>query len=156
MTGKLEDFIKTKLEQLQKLGVDVSKLELDHFAYQTSSAADFDNLKQEAALTGILKREAIVNGRRVAIFELDEPIRQGNFSITAFELLEPKQGQVCDSKLDHIEFVLDVPFQEFIKKHAEVDWDISMIDREEFPKVAYKFKDGTGLKFHLINILNGV
>lgn len=37
--------------------------------------------------------------------------------------------------------------------YSNVDFDIVAMSRDEFRKVALKFEDGSGVKFHLENIL---
>lgn len=156
ITDGLENFVESILQNLEDLGVDVSGLEMDHFGYQASSKKDYDELKEEVSELGEMKSENIVGGRRVSVYELLDPIKIKNFEITAFELIEPKEGQNTESILDHIEFVLEDSFEEFIDMYSDVDWDTVAMNRDEFPKVAYRFDDGSGVKFHLENILEEV
>lgn len=153
ITDNLEGFIGDILLNLDKLRIRVSGLELDHFGYQTLSAEDYNNKKEQAGSIGKLMHESIVGDRRVCIFKLYQTISYKELSISAFELIEPKEGQICDSSLEHIEFVIKEGFQAFIEKYPDIRWDLSAINRKEFPKVAIRFEDGTSVKFHLKSIL---
>lgn len=64
-----ENFIKRILDKLDKLGIDVSNLNMDHIGYQASSNEDYDKLVPEF--------DAI--GKRVS--ELDKDI-QVKFHLT--------------------------------------------------------------------------
>lgn len=66
ITNSLETFIENILSNLNDLGIDVSKLEMDHFGYQASSKEDYDKLIKEVDTFGEIKSENIVGGRRVA------------------------------------------------------------------------------------------
>jgi predicted metalloenzyme YecM len=152
----IEKFISEKLSQLQALNIDVSGLELDHFGYQADSAADYEKLKAESDNLGIPRGESLVNGRRVCHFELNPHIKYQNYELSAFEIIEPKPGQKAKSRLDHIEFVLKEHFSGFLERHSGINWDLSAVNRTEFPKLTYKFPDGTSVKFHQENILEEI
>lgn len=153
ITNNLADFIKSKLEYLDSLGIDYSNLELDHFGYQASSTSDYNTLKEESKKIGELRHEAIVGGRHVAIFENKCPIQVGKFLVSGFELVEPKEGQVCNSHLDHIEIVWNGTFESLISTYPTAPFDTTVMNRSEYPKVSLLCEDGTSIKFHLKNIL---
>lgn len=152
ITEGLSEYISERLKELDSLGIDYSKLEMDHFAYQCSSKEDYEEKKESSKRVGELKKEVIVDNRRVAIFENKCPIQIGNYLVSAFELIEPKVGQTTASQLNHIEFIIP-SFDEFQKKYPNVNWDIRAVDRKEFPKLSIQLNNGNSIKFHLKNIL---
>lgn len=152
ITEGLSDYIKKQLKELDTLGIDYSNLEMDHFAYQCSSKEDYEDKKESSKKIGALKSEAIVENRRVAIFENKCPIQVGNYMVSAFELVEPKEGQITESKLYHIEFIIP-SFEDFQKKYPNVNWDTRALNREQFSKLSIQLEDGNSIKFHLKNIL---
>lgn len=152
ITDNLLPFIKQKLDLLQSQNINVTGLELDHFGYQTASKEDYDIKTNEVKSIAVMKSENIVGGRRVGIYKLNEPYIYENYTISGFELVEPRDGQVCISQLDHLEFVLLVSFEEYILSNPQVNWDTAAINRPEFAKLSVKFDDGTSVKFHLKNI----
>jgi len=150
---EFEQFINSILDKLNKLGIDVSGMELDHLGYQSSSSSDFEKLKLKFAHLGKMVDENVVGGRRVALFKLIEPILYKDRSIPAIELIEPKQGQLCPSALEHIEFVLTSGFNEFLNEYPNISWDVNAIDQPMFPMVKLKLDDNIQVKFHLEPVL---
>lgn len=136
--------------------IDLSNLELDHFGYQTSSKEDYERLKVECMQLGNLESENIVGGRRVGIFRFNKPFEYSKYVISGFELVEPKEGQICNSELDHIEFVLNCTFDEYIKDNPHIEWDLIAKDRLEFAKISIKFENGKTIKFHTKNIFDEI
>jgi len=136
--------------------IDLSKLELDHFGYQTSSKEDYERLKVECMQLGSLVSENIVGGRRVGIFRFNIPFKYSSYLISGFELVEPKEGQVCNSELDHLEFVINCTFDEYIENNKDVEWDLTAKDRDEFAKIVIKFMNGKSIKFHTKNIFEEI
>lgn len=151
--NKFTPFLDKVFDRLKELGVDISKYELDHIAYQASSDADYDRLMPEFLKISKLVNEAIVSNRRVGIFKLNSPFKYKNYSIPAIELIAPKEGQKCPSAAEHAEFVLDEKFDTFMKKYLNLDWDISAIDQPVFPMVKLKLADNIQVKFHYESIL---
>lgn len=156
ITENLKTFIDSVLTNLAAVGVDVADLELDHFGYQTSSKEDYENKKVESQHIGKMESENIVNGRRVGIFRLNEPYECKTYKISGFELVESRNGQVCKSSLEHLEFVLKGTFQDFMNKYSSVNWDTAALNRPEFAKLSLRFEDGSGVKFHLRNIFEEI
>ena len=156
ITDKLQAFIKQKLEQLHSLNLDVTALELDHFGYQTSSKEDYESKTNEVKSIAIRKSENIVSGRRVGIYKLNDTYVCENYKVIGFELVEPKENQICNSQLDHVEFVLNCSFEDYISKNKKVKWDTTAMTRPEFAKLIINFEDGTSVKFHLKNIFEEI
>lgn len=150
------EFIKSRVEKLTELGVDVSNLELDHFGYQTSSKKDYEKEREDSKKIGELKAESIVGERRVAIYELKCPIQFGNFLLSGFELIEPMPNQKTTSYLEHFEFVIQESFDDFMKKYPNIDWELRAKDRKVFPKIGIIFEDKTRVLFHPQNILKEI
>ena len=156
ITDNLQAFIDIKFKQLTDLKLDVSNMELDHFGYQTSSKEDYDTKTTEVLTISERKSENIVGGRRVGIYKLNIPYKYKGYTILGFELVEPRGGQITDSRLDHLEFVLPVSFDEYVANNPRVDWDTTAMNRQEFAKLTVKFEDDTGVKFHLKNIFEEI
>jgi predicted metalloenzyme YecM len=156
ITDNLHTFIKQKLDQLQSQNINVLDLELDHFGYQTAFKEDYDTKTKEVNTIAVMKSENIVGGRRVGIYKLNTPYIYENYTVLGFELVEPREGQVCNSQLDHLEFVLKSSFDDYIAKNTTVNWDTTAMTRPEFAKLTVKFEDGTSVKFHLKNIFEEI
>ena len=145
ITRNLNNFASSLINQLP---LDVSNLQLDHFGYQSSSVQDYENLKQESLTIGNLISENIVSGRRVAIFKFIKPYKYKHYLISGFELIEPKKGQKCKSELNHLEFVIPISLDEFLRDHDNIQWSFKAKDRKEFPKISLDLENGKSVKFH--------
>lgn len=151
--NNLSSFLDKLLEEINKVGIDVSNYELDHIAYQASSNEDYDGLRPEFLKMGELLREDLVSGRRVGILKLNEPLDYKNYEISALELIAPKKGQKIKSSLQHAEFVIDESLRSFVDKHPNVNWNTSAIDREPYSHLVVSFEDIV-VKFHPRSILD--
>lgn len=149
-----KEFLDKLMSDIDTLGIDVSNYYLDHFGYQSSSKDDYENLKLEFQKIGTLISEKIVGGRRVGIFKLIDPIIYRDKEIPAIELIEPKDGQICPSGLEHVEFVIDTDFENFVKKYKDLEFDTSKTDQPVFPMVTLKLSNNTQVKFHLKPVLD--
>lgn len=142
-------FIKIVLIKIKELGVDVSKMEMDHVGYQASSDEDYNQLTLEFNKIGKRLSEVIVGGRRVGIYKLNNPIRYMQYLIPEIELIAPKKDQVCPSALEHAEFVLKESFESFMKKYSNLPWDTSAISQLGFPLIKLRLDKDIQVKFHL-------
>lgn len=150
------NFLDSLFSQIQKAGLDLIHLPLDHIAYQASSASDYEELLPKFAALGELVSQEIIGDRRVAVFRLREALQYKNYSIPALELIEPKEGQTFESAFQHAEFVLDQPFENYISMHPKITWDTSSMYREEFAHLKLNFDNGLTLKFLRKPILESV
>jgi predicted metalloenzyme YecM len=144
---KVNQFLDSLFEQISNVGLDVSGLLLDHVAYQASSSKDYDQVKDNFSNLGKIVSEEVIGGRRVSVFELKKPLSYKNYQIPVLELIEPKESQICESALQHAEFVYENPFEELIKKYPNVDWDTSSMYRIQFAHLKINFDNGLTLKF---------
>lgn len=149
-------FAENTLARLNELSINVDDLELDHFAYQTSSTEEYEAMKKSATQVGRLESESNVDNRKVGIFKLNVPVKYKQYETGVFELVEPIPGKQSESRIYHIEFVLKESFDEFLLRYPAVSWDLRAKDREIFPKITLNFEDGTSVKFHTKNILGEI
>jgi len=141
-------FLNFFFQKLNEVGIDISQYEMDHLGYQASSNEDYDQLKQELQKEGDFLDENLVGGRRVGLFMLKQPLFYKNYSITALELIAPKEEQVCPSALEHAEFIIDEDFESFTQKYPHLAWDKSKMNQPMFPMVSLKLDDNIQVKFH--------
>lgn len=148
-----KEFLDKLLSDIEAKGIDASNYYLDHFGYQSSSNEDYDKLKPELLAIAEMISENIVGGRRVGIFKFNTPLLYNGKEIPAFELVAPKDGQICPSALEHAEFVIDTDFDSLVKKYPNLDWDLTAINQPTFPMVKLKLSENTQVKFHLKPVL---
>ncbi len=140
-------FLDSFFEQINGVGLDITGLPLDHIAYQASTKEDYEQHRPDFSKLGELVSEEIIGGRRVAVVKLDKPLIYQNYSISALELIEPKEGQQCESAFQHAEFVVNQPFEDYIEQYPDIKWDTSSMHRDEFSHLKLNFDNGLTLKF---------
>jgi len=140
-------FLDSFFDQIAKVGLDISGLPMDHIAYQASSKEDYEQRLPDFSSLGKLISEEIIGGRRVAVIELQEPFTYKEYSIPALELLEQKEGQVCESAFQHAELLVHQPFENYIEQYPHLNWDTSSMSRDEFSHLKLHFENGLTLKF---------
>ena len=96
--------------------------------------------------------EEIVGGRRVGIFLLNKPVMYKGRSIPAVELVAPKDGQVCPSALEHVEFVIDTDFVNFMARYPDLPFDTTKMNQPTFPMITLKLGENIQVKFHLQDV----
>ena len=147
-------FLDKLLEEILQRGIDVSKYELDHISYQANSNNDYDKLFLEFKKLGTQVFQTSAGGRRESIFKFKNPLIYKHYTISAFELLEPKKDQKCISALEHAEFVINRKFEDFMKLYPLINnWDITAINRPGFAMLKLKLTKDTQVKFHHTPIL---
>ncbi len=145
LTGKIEE-----------LGIDLTGAKLDHVAYQAATSAEYDKLRPELERMAKLIREPIIGGRRVGVLKFHKPLNYNGQSITAVELIEPKEGQTPQSGLEHAEYLLPVSLEEFMGKYPDVHWNTDNINREQFPMLILRLSGDMQVKFPRHSILASI
>jgi predicted metalloenzyme YecM len=148
---KFLDRIFTKLSDLE---IDISQYVMDHIGYQCSSDSDYDKQKSSFSEIGDLLDENIVGGRRVGLFKLNQPLQYKHYQIDALELIAPKEGQVCASGLEHVEFVISEPFDTFMARYPAIKWDTNAVNQPVFPMVKLPLDTDIQVKFHYEHIFD--
>ena len=141
------------MAKLRVRGVDVTGRILDHIAYTTSTATEYERIKKEWGRHGKFVHEAIVDGRRVGIMKLVKPLQFRKFQIDVLEVIEPKKDQLMTSGCEHGEFVIEEGFAKFVKKYPDLDWDRKSMDNEKFPNLKLRLSERLVVKFHPKGIL---
>jgi predicted metalloenzyme YecM len=140
-------FLDSFFDEIAKAGIDISNLKLDHIAYQASTSQDYDQLKPNFIALGEEASEEMIGNRRVSVFQLHNPIKYKNHDIEAIELIEPREGQICESMWQHAEFVLTDSFESYMEKYPRIEWDTTSLSRPDFAHLKLNFENGLTLKF---------
>lgn len=88
------------------LGLDIAALEVDHIAVRCHQNTTAERWKQGFLKAGALFSEKIINGRPIALFELNTPLRVGSSDVTMVELPWPGNKLYRHEGWEHIEVVL--------------------------------------------------
>ncbi len=142
-----QQFLENLFEQLAMTDINVSRLPLDHLAYQADSAEDYIEVKNEFSKVAALANESLVHGRKVAIFKLHTPLKFMHYSIPVLEVLERKPGDTFPAGFQHAEFVADMPLEKFAAKYSITNWDKSSLNETQFAHLKLHFPNGLTVKF---------
>src|SRR5690606_34749597 len=121
--------------------------------YQADSSEDYENLIETTENIEQLS-ENIVGGRRVGIFKTNFPLNYQDQVFSVIEIIEPKKDQQVNSAWEHVEFLIDKPLEELVSDYPHVNWEISAINREEFPMLILDLGDGIRVKFPRLGVLD--
>lgn len=143
----IEPFLSTILSDLDDLGLDVSNYYLDHVCFRTTSLEEYDQLKDSISAIAQLLSEAMIAGRPIASYQLNEAIHFANRKIEVIEIPSPKVGKVVNSGFEHAEFVIDVSFEDFIDRYPNITFDTSSITKRHNPELKVSLGAYT-VKFH--------
>lgn len=150
----LHTFIENLYNNLAQLNIDTSRFAIDHVAYQASSAEDYNKMLNTFSELGTLVSENIVGKRRVGILKLKKPVTYKKNIFNVIEVIEPKEGQEAKSSWEHIEFLTDITLEKLIYKYQDLNWDISVLNRDEFPMLILHLGNDYRAKFPRLGVLD--
>lgn len=145
--GTPEPFLLEIFRNLKMDSVDISRCTLDHLCYRVETYERYSLLKTQLLEAGTLLTESEIGGRPIASFKLSQPIVFKNRAIDVIELPAPKKGSFYLEGYEHVEFVIDVDFETFIKKYPQVEFDKRAIKKPVNPEIIIKYGE-LSVKFH--------
>lgn len=145
--GPVIPFLNQVFEHLQEDKIEVNHYELDHICYRVETLQRYQELVQQLSSCGNLLAETMIGGRPISTFKLLSPIEYKNRTIYCLELPAPKAGSPYAEGFEHAEFVIDVPFPEFIEKYSKCHFKTTGMQKAVNPEISRKF-DGISVKFH--------
>ena len=147
LLGNPTSFLDLIFQYLKEKKVAVSNYELDHICYRVETEERYQQLKKALTDLGELLTESQIGGRAIASIKLDEPIIYKNRKIEVVELPAPKKGSFYQEGFEHVEFVIDVPFADFIAAHTSLDFITKDLKKSVNQGVTLKETDFS-VKFH--------
>ena len=155
---------------LKKLGIfDVVQfLVADHLGIRLKNSNDVLVLKQELLQEGRCISSAVVNGREIYIFALNQALQVGSWTIPCVELPHPKPEHPYTDGWEHVEFVIPSSAMSLVElrvdfKEISPTLDIELLKRknEYFesepsaeadqlrnPTIELRRRVGLAVKFH--------
>lgn len=146
--GNPDGFLRTIFSHLASDQIDVSNSELDHICYRVETEARYEELKNilETSYATLLS-EAIIWDRFISTYRLNDPIRYINRTISILELPAPKPTKFYTEWYEHVEFVIDKSFDEFISEHPDLEFDTHSQWKMINPEISRNYQEGS-VKFH--------
>lgn len=145
--GPITPFLDRIFQFLDQDGIDVSLYELDHVCYRVETKEEYERLKTQLQPLGELLTESLIGGRLIATFKLFEPIRYKKRKIWCLELPSPKAGSPYKEGYEHVEFVIDKPFDDFMSLYPALTFKTKGMSKEVNPDISRKYGD-LAVKFH--------
>lgn len=167
---ELKDFEQRIFEYLTELKIqkEVQLLFADHLGLRIKDPKDILVLKDELIVQGKVISSAIVNGREILIYKINQPIRLRNWLIPCIELPYPKPDHSYPDGWEHVEIVIPssaVSLEElrfdFMKCFPEINIDTfkqagqysenepkSESDQLPNPTIVLRKNKNTAIKFH--------
>ncbi len=147
LLGNATPFLDCIFQYLSLKKVDVTNYELDHICYRVETEERYQYLKNKLIGLGELLTESQIGGRAIASIKLTKPILYKNRNIWVIELPAPKKGSFYKEGFEHVEFVIDVPFDTFLKAHPHLDFITKDLKKSVNQGVTLKETDFS-VKFH--------
>lgn len=121
--------------------------EVDHACFRTQTTSEYEELKVVFSVSFNLLIESMVGGRPISTYKLSQPMRVNELFVDLIELPAPKPGKSYPKGYEHLEVVIDISFEELMKKYPSLDWNTSGMKKGLNPELQASF--GTfNVKFH--------
>lgn len=147
MLDSIQHFLSEIYLELSETGISLKDFRLDHVGYQVASSAEYDSRVDAIKNVAKMVSENIVGGRRVGIFTLNEPVNSQDELLDVIEIFEPRPGQEVISGWEHIELTSNKALEELVEVYSDINWDTSVMYRDEFPMLILKLQSGLRVKF---------
>ena len=147
LLGNPTPFLDHIFQYLSTKKINVVNYELDHICYRVESEEKYQQLKKELSHLGELLTESQIGGRAIASIKLAKPIVYQHRKIAVVELPAPKKGSFYQEGFEHVEFVIDVPFDNFMAGHPQLDFVTKDLKKSVNRGVTLKETDFS-VKFH--------
>jgi len=147
LLGSSSAFLDNLFDYLFEKKIDVSNYELDHICYRVETEERYQTLKIALNNLGELLTESQIGGRAIASIKLNTPIIYKNRKIDVVELPAPKKGSFYKEGFEHVEFVIDIPFADFMAGYPHLNFITKDLKKSVNQGVTLKETDFS-VKFH--------
>ena len=152
--NQMSMFAKQLLSVLKSSSMVDHISEIDHACYRVSTVEKYEEIRRILCAHGTLLSEALINGRPICTFRLNEKvILSDHWAIALVELPAPKSGATYAEGFEHIEAVTQCSLEEFMKLHATYSFRTENLGASINPDVSLRFGEGL-VKFHEASLEN--
>ncbi|MFS4460995.1 VOC family protein [Bdellovibrio sp. HCB2-146] len=141
-----EEFLTSLLQDMEAAGFSVQGLSSDHLCFRVESSAEYEFYKAALLSVGRLLTEALVNGRPICTFKLNQPFQVGSHTVPLVELPAPKPGANYATGFEHAEFLINESFDVFSARYPGLNFTQSG-NKSLNPELCVKLPRGQ-VKFH--------
>jgi len=147
MLHKTNDFLDNLFCLLDKHELKIGDWFIDHLCYRTGSIESYEVTKRYFENYGTLLIESEVNGRNIATYKLKEQIAYRDYLIPLVEVPAPKKDKYTIEGWEHIEVVIDIPFNNLIKMYPSLNFNKKSLSKIVTPELVL-YLDDYSIKFH--------
>ena len=140
-------FLNNLFDEIESKKINLATWEIDHLCYRTSSQENYKDVKSSFMLFSTLLSEALVNGRTISTFKLQEPILYKHYVIDLIEVPAPKEGKDTREGFEHLEVVIDQPFEYILEAYPHCHFKKSGLSKSLNPELQITLNSGA-IKFH--------
>jgi len=144
-------FLERLFDRVEAVPLSLRSWPIDHLCYRAPTLERYEVLKREFARIAALLAESQVNGRPIATFKLEQPVRWRRFLIDVIELPAPKPGKAWAEGFEHAEVVCDIPFAELEQLAPRLRFDTSGLSKALNQELELPL-GGMALKFHHVSL----
>lgn len=119
--GDYQGFFSDLLTRMRKSEINIHGMPLSHLLYRTTTASEYEELRDELKTACSEFVETQFNGRAVSILILKNPLLlEDGFSVSMIELPAPRAVHTYPSGLESIGVIVGKTLPEFIQKYSHV------------------------------------
>lgn len=119
--GDYNAFFSDLLYRMKKTGISISGMPMSHLLYQTTTLAEYEQMRDELKYHCSEFVETQFNDRAVSILILKNPlVLEDGFTVSMIELPAPRPAHMYPSGLESIGVVVGKKLADFITKHERV------------------------------------
>lgn len=145
--GPITPFLDQVFRHLADDNIDVKDKELDHVCYRVETQSRYLELKHQLTQYGALLTETIIGGRPISTFKLHQPYQYQDRKIYCLELPAPKEGSPYSEGYEHVEFVIEQVFEEFMEAYPGLKFKTKGMYKPVNPEISRKYSN-LSIKFH--------
>ncbi len=144
---KASEFLGSFTSELDRTGLTIDIEAIDHLCLRVTSLSEYETWKVELSGLGTLLTESYINGRPIAVFKLQSPIKSASFWVDVIELPAPKPGRSYAFGFEHIEAVCKFPLENLLARRSELPFSLENYHATINRDVQLKLASGL-IKFH--------
>lgn len=140
-------FLDKVFKYLDNDKINILNLELDHICYRVSTIEKYEYITKKLLAYWKLLSEETINWRNISTFKLFDPIEYRWRKIYVLEIPSPKKWSFYSEWYEHIEFVIDNTFSNFISIYPDIEFITKDIEKKHNPDIKIQYNN-CSVKFH--------
>jgi len=142
-----------KLKSFQEFNQAIEeKLFMDHACLRVEDDIQYNHWKENLSKIATLLIESEVNGREISTYKLYNPLSFDNITIDVIELPMAKPNSHYRFGFEHVEFVINQTFKNYIETHKNYTFDKKGLEKDFNPELRVSLDDTCSFKLHHLSL----